>query len=546
MKKSKTQYMVKSAWAALLAASMAASAVAQNNAVTQEDNPVIRNRNASSFDRPPSKIYPGRSPFNAPAEEIVAAAPKPKPAAPKPAALPAAPPAKGAYAETGCGWVKLSKRAPAQVSVGDEFTYELVATAECDVANVLIVEKLPAEAKFVSSDPPGAAEGQKLSWIIPAMRRGETKTLKVTLKAEKEGELVNCATVTAVPEVCVSTFVGKASLVLKKTAVKENVGLGETAAFNIEVSNTGSAVARNVVVTDPVPEGFEAEGGRKELTFEVGALEPGQSRVIPVSFKAGQRGRICNVATATSANAGKADAEACVAVLKTEVKLYKTTDNKELFINKRAAYALVITNTGDTDLAGMTLTDTAPEGTRVLAAPDGVINGNTVTWTGVSLGKGASKAYEVVLTSPMPGNKCNVATLTTPAGEKLTAQACTDWKGVNAILIEMVDDPDPLQVGETTTFTIRVTNQGGTTPLNEVGVTCILPSEIDPVSASNGGKIEGKKVTWPAVPEIGTKAFITYTVLGKALAVGDARTEIQVTTSQRTKPINKFESTTIY
>ena len=546
MKISNVPFVVRAAWATLLATSLAISVQAQNDAVAPGDNQVIKNRNASSYDRPLNKIYTGRSPFNAPLDEPVVVAETPKPAVVKPVVRPPAPAPKGAYAETTCGWVKLSKRAPAQVALGDEFSYDLVATAECDVADVVIVEKLPAGAKYVSSEPAGTADGQKLTWTIPSMSRGEAKTIKVTLKAEKEGELVNCATVTATPQVCVSTFVGRAALAIKKTTTKETVGLGEMVAFNIEVSNTGTAMAKNVVVTDPVPEGFVAEGGRKELTFEVGDLGPGQTRSIPVSFKADQRGRICNVATAASANTPKAEAEACVTVQKTEVKLFKMTDDKALFVNKRATYTLLITNTGDTDLAGLTLSDVAPDDTRVVAAPDATINGNTVTWTGVSLGKGQSKTYQVVLTSPSPGNKCNTASLTTATGEKLTAQACTDWKGVNAILIEMVDDPDPLQVGETTTFTIRVTNQGGTTPLNDVGVTCILPAELDPISASNGGRIEGKTVTWPAVPEIGTKAFITYTVLGKAVKVGDARTEVQITTRQRTNPINKFESTTVY
>ena len=544
MNKSLSNVVVRSAWAAVVATSLTLSVRAQFDQVTPDDNQIIKNRNASSFDRNPSKIYTGRSPFNATQWEPAPVVETPKPPVVRP--VPPPPPLKGAYAETTCGWVKLSKRAPAQVSLGDEFSYELVATAECDVADVVIVDHVAAGARYVSSEPAATADGQKLTWLIPAMHRGETKAIKVTVKAEQVGELVNCATVTAVPQVCVSTLVGKASIAIKKTTPKETVGLGDAVAFTIEVSNTGNALAKNVVVTDPVPEGFVAEGGQKELSFNVGDLAPGQARSIPVTLKADKRGRICNVASVSTANAGQGQAEACVTVVKTEIKLFKVTDDKELFINKKATYTLKVENTGDTDVAGLTLTDVTPEGTRILSAEGAALSGNTATWTGVAVAKGQSKLFQVVLTSPMPGNKCNNATLTTAAGEKLTAQACTDWKGVNAILIEMVDDPDPLQVGETTTFTIRVTNQGGTTPLNQVGVKCILAAEIDPISASNGGQIEGKTVTWPAVPEIGTKAFITYTVVGKAVKTGDARTEIQVTTSQRQNPINKFESTTVY
>ena len=38
--------------------------------------------------------------------------------------------------------------------------------------------------------------------------------------------------------------------------------------------------------------------------------------------------------------------------------------------------------------------------------------------------------------------------MTSTMGLKDSAQACTVWKGVTGVLLEMVDDPDPIQVGE--------------------------------------------------------------------------------------------------
>ena len=45
----------------------------------------------------------------------------------------------------------------------------------------------------------------------------KAKSAKITVKADAEGELVNCATVTAIPRVCVSTLVGKPQLAITKT-----------------------------------------------------------------------------------------------------------------------------------------------------------------------------------------------------------------------------------------------------------------------------------------------------------------------------------------
>jgi len=68
----------------------------------------------------------------------------------------------------------------------------------------------------------------------------------------------------------------------------------------------GTTTARNVVVTDPVPQGM----GGSPVTVNVGDLAPNQSKSLTVTFKATQRGRFCNVATAESSNAGKVSAEA--------------------------------------------------------------------------------------------------------------------------------------------------------------------------------------------------------------------------------------------
>ena len=49
----------------------------------------------------------------------------------------------------------------------------------------------------------------------------------------------------------------------------------------------------------------------------------------------------------------------------------------------------------------------------------------------------------------------------------------------------------PFRVGETTTYKVRVTNQG-TAADTDIKMTVRFSPEIDPVSASNGGVVNGK------------------------------------------------------
>jgi uncharacterized repeat protein (TIGR01451 family) len=305
-------------------------------------------------------------------------------------------------------------------------------------------------------------------------------------------------------------------------------------------------VAKDVVVTDAVPEGFRDESGKSELVFNVGDLAPNQSKQFPVTLKStDKRGQICNVAVAKSSNAGEARAEACTTAALVSLKITKEGDKQQL-IGKTATYHIVVTNDGDVDMNDLKVTDTAPEQSTILTAEGATVNGNTAVWALPALQKGAQQSYDVKLTSRTPGNLCNTATLDTAKGVQFKAQACTEWIGVTGVLVELVDDPDPIQVGETTTYTIRVTNQGSTRDIEGMNVKAIFGDEIDPLNPSAGGTINGKVVTWATVPRIPPKQAVTVTVVGKGVKAGDHRLQTQVTTRTRTNPIISFESTTVY
>ena len=114
------------------------------------------------------------------------------------------------------------------------------------------------------------------------------------------------------------------------------------------------------------------------------------------------------------------------------------------------------------------------------------------------------------------------------------------------MLVEVVDDPDPIQVNEQTTYSIRVTNQGSTRDINDVRVVATLPEETNPVAASGNGTVSGKQVTFPVVATLRPKQVISYTFTAAGVKAGDSRMKVQVTTRERQNAIEEVESTTIY
>jgi uncharacterized repeat protein (TIGR01451 family) len=440
------------------------------------------------------------------------------------------------------GLIHLRKQVPAKSTTGQEYTANLTATALEDCADVVITDTIPDGCTYVSSEPPATREGNKLIWKFPSMRKGEVKNLKVTLKPDREGELVSCTTVAAVPQACLTTFVGKPVLTIDKNG-PETALINSSVNYRVVVANKGTAVAKNVVVTDTVPEGLSSAGGQKTLSFTVGDLAPGQSKEIAVPLKADKTGKWCNKAVAKASNTGEVSDDACTTVLKPGVKIAKS-GTKDQFIGRNATYKITVENIGDTTLNDVKVVDTAPAPTAIVSADGGTVSGNTVVWNVGSLAPKATKSFNVVLTSKVAGNYCNSASVSTADGLRESAQACTDWRGVGAVLLEVVDDPDPVQVGTTTVYTIRITNQGNA-DLHKVTCVSTFEDALQPMNSAQG-KIEGQKVTFPTVPVLAPKASVTYTITVKGLKAADTRNTTSMNCEEISRPVNEEESTTVY
>lgn len=86
---------------------------------------------------------------------------------------------------------------------------------------------------------------------------------------------------------------------------------GDRLVYTIRVRNNGRAIARNVVMSDPLPVGLTylrssrpATVSGRTVTVRLGNLRPGQARVVKITVRAAAtvRGRKVNVATARATN----------------------------------------------------------------------------------------------------------------------------------------------------------------------------------------------------------------------------------------------------
>ncbi|KAF0170394.1 MAG: hypothetical protein FD161_4641 [Limisphaerales bacterium] len=459
-----------------------------------------------------------------------------------PAPAPTPRPVTMATAASHSGNVRLLKQMPAELTLGQEFMYQLQVIANENVADVIVRDVVPEGATYVRSEPPAQVSGRDLTWKFAEMDAGQHKDIKVWLKPDREGRIGSCATVFALSRACAYGVVGKPSVALTKTG-PATATLGADIAYTITVSNPGSAIARGVVVTDKIPEGLAHASGQSALTFNVGDLAPGQSRTLPVVLKGTKRGRHCNTASAASANAGTANAEACTTILVPGVELVKS-GTKEQFLGKAADYTVTVSNTGDTKLTNLVITDTAPAATRIVSASDAAVNGNQAVWRLAELAPGEKKTFHLTLTSATAGTHSNVAAVTSAEGQRANAEAGTLWRGVGAILVEVVDDPDPILVGNLTTYTVRITNQGSADLVN-INTIAVFPANIAPV-ATQQGTVTGQNVKFQTVPRLPSKGVVEFKLTARGVSAGDTRVKFTFTEEGLSSPIVEEESTRVF
>lgn len=493
------------------------------------------------------KIYTGRSPsMRSPVKPPALATDlAPKVGSPAKAAQKPSPPSaamiKSDNSAVTRDLVRMIVAMPAEVTPGDEFVVDLSLTAHGGATNVVVRDTIPANVSYVRSEPAATLEGDQLVWIIGNLDAGQTISVRIWFKAEKEGATINCATVSTGTRVCGTTLLGKPVIALD-TSGPETAVLGADVTYDLLVKNPGTGTARNVVVTDPVPAGMSHASGKRELSFAVGDLAPGRAKPLAVTFKANQRGQVCNTATANSPNAGKVSQNNCTVILAPGLKV-ETSGTKEQVLGRNADYEIVVSNPGDTPLRNVVVSDRAPTESSIVAAPGATISGNQAIWNIAELQPGQKFSATIKLTSRVTGTHCN--NITASRGSlSASAKACTLWKGMAGVLLEVVDDPDPIQVGESTTYTIKVTNQGSA-DLHNLKIMARFADQVTPFSTAQG-RISGQLVSFPAVATLGAKQTLTYTISVKGGSPGDSRNKVTFTCEELKTPVEKEESTTVY
>lgn len=429
--------------------------------------------------------------------------------------------------------LKIVKEIPEQVRVGQPTEIRIVVTNQHKqpLRHIVVRERYPDTFKPAKGDYE-VRQGTAV-WHVGALGPGEAKTLTLKGTAQKQADLRFCTEVDALPELCVTRKVVVADLELSVKAPAQ-VLVCDPLDVRVAVRNAGSARLEGVVVEAPVPDGFK---GDKAATADVGALEPGASKEVVLKLHPEKTGDVEGRITVKSALGTTAEATYAASVREPVLEISRSAEGGP-HVGRPYTEEITVKNTSDVPSDKTTLRVTTPEGVEA--------EGKT-EWDLGTIEPGKGKSVKVTWRSGQTTSGASVATAQGQCAKAVEARQEIAFKGVPAVMLEVVDQNDPVPLDREVTYTIAVTNQG-TAPQTNVRITAEPPGTMRILSATGPTEREGEngKVSFKPLESLAPGDRAEWRVTVKAADAGDVRFRVQLRSDQLTEPAIEEEPTRFF
>ena len=217
----------------------------------------------------------------------------------------------------------------------------------------------------------------------------------------------------------------------------------------------------------------------------------------------------------------------------------------QVVVGKPYQYTIHVTNNSACALEDVTVMEKVPENYSLDSSVPKVssVMGRLAQWDLGYLKPGETQTITITGTAKSGGSlvSCTKATYN-------PVLCLGPGVGIPAILLEVIDTEDPVQVGGMEKFYVTVTNQGNAADGNIV-VRVEFEENFEYVSSSGPtqGKVEGKRaVEFAPLASLAPKQKATWEVVAKAMKEGDHRTSVKLNSDALKRSVDETEATRIY
>jgi uncharacterized repeat protein (TIGR01451 family) len=368
--------------------------------------------------------------------------------------------------------------------------------------------------------------------------------------------------------------VAEVDIAIDKTLVTSAIVPGDTARYELVVTNAGPSDAQAVTVADTVPAGLTISGVLPStgtcshdgvtLTCDLGTLAAGGSLIVLVDVSAAPdlTGTVTNTATATTTTTDiDPDNNSSTTVdpvePRADIVTTKTTVTPVLVPGQTVEYVITVTNAGPSSAETVVMDDPLPEGliARSATTSQGTcVIGASVRCDlgGLALGDTVTIVVAAAIAADVTGQITNVATsssdTTDPDLDNNSAETTDELTPSAELSVVKTVAPAPFVPGEDLTYTITVANEG---PSDAADVTMsdTMPDGLTPrtVETTSGTcSIEGGSVRCD-LGAVAPGAAVTITIVAGSDPTIDAavtNSVVVATSTPESDPDNNTDTAT--
>lgn len=228
-----------------------------------------------------------------------------------------------------------------------------------------------------------------------------------------------------------------------------------------------------------------------------------------------------------------------------DLSVTKTANADPVVIGNNLTYTITVTNNGSNNARGVTLTDTLPEGVKLVSAsvnPNQQSDNDLIFDLG-DIANGTSKTVNITITPPTSGTITGTASVTSKTFDPdvandtdiLATTVSTPTVDVAStdLAVTTTNTPAPLNLGDKVTYNLAVTNNSPTKATG-VKLTNSLPSGLKEIliTPSKGSVLEGNEVFTANLGELNSGETATIAINATSIAAGDLINTASITSNE--------------